>query len=362
MNPFQVFKYSVLVILVVLFCTILFQSGLKYRKKITSYQKTSINEDKLLYPSVSICKKYTFDDYIDEELLNHTFSMSEKQDLIKKNAWLRERAIIFVGHASMLGMTYPCLTTLGGTDAGKLCSFPSPDYFSNPCDFDQTQKKVCFTRMQDNGEKYYSKRGELKWGFCPKGCNGEIANQTSPYNLASKEELWEGDLFDLRSWGVGICHTYNPPEPSDTDLTSRLVLLLGSVNDPGSTWLDSFQVYLHERGQFWPRADLVPMLSVLNGTEMEANFRVGKVKGLGHQQPCTMEKDYSLTSCIMTHVFRETGCSFRAETNTMSCARSEDVPNYFNTLVWAKTASVAELYQKTNCLPKCSFTEYQVKQ
>ena len=31
------------------------------------------------------------------------------------------------------------------------------------------------------------------------------------------------------------------------------------------------------------------------------------------------------------------------------------------TLVWAKTASVAELYQKTNCLPKCSFTEYQVK-
>ena len=31
------------------------------------------------------------------------------------------------------------------------------------------------------------------------------------------------------------------------------------------------------------------------------------------------------------------------------------------TLVWAKTASVAELYQKTNCLPKCRFTEYHVK-
>ena len=99
MNPFQVFKYSVLVILVVLFCTILFQSGLKYRKKITSYQKTSVNEDKLLYPSVSICKKYTFDDYIDEELLNRTFSMSEKQDLIQQNSWLRERVIIFLCHA-----------------------------------------------------------------------------------------------------------------------------------------------------------------------------------------------------------------------------------------------------------------------
>ena len=362
MNPFQVFKYSVLVILVVLFCTILFQSGLKYRKKITSYQKTSVNEDKLLYPSVSICKKYTFDNYIDEELLNHTFSMSEKQDLIQQNAWLRERAVIFLGHANMLGMTYPCLTTLGGTDAGKLCSFPSPDYFSNPCDFDQTQKKVCYTRMQDNGDKYWSESGEEKWGFCPKGCNGEIANQSSPFNLASKEELWEGDLFDLRSWDVGICHTYNPPEPSDTDLTSRLVLLLGSVDDPGSTWLDSFQVYLHEKGQFWPRADLVPMLSVLNGTEIEASFNVRNVKGLGYQQPCTMEKDYNLTSCIMAHVFRETGCNFKAETNTMSCPRSEDVSNYFNTLVWAKTASVAELYQKTNCLPKCSFTEYQVKQ
>ena len=281
MNPFHVFKYLVLVILFLLFCATLFQSGLKYTKRNTGFQKTPLNKEKLLYPSVSICKKYTFDEYIDEELLNPTITLSKKRDLIQKNSWLRERAIFFLGHAGMLGFTFPCLTTIGGTDSAKLCSFPSPKDFTSPCDFDQSQKKVCYTRMMTNGTKYYSKRGELKWGYCPKDCHGEIANWSSPYNLASRDEIWEGDLFDLRSWDVGICHTYNPPEPSDTGLTSRLVLLLGSVDDPAADWLDSFQVYLHEKGQFWPREDLFPMLSVFSGTEMEARFNIREVKGLG---------------------------------------------------------------------------------
>ena len=76
---------------------------------------------------------------------------------------------------------------------------------------------------------------------------------------------------------------------------------------------------------------------------------------------CTMEDNYSLTSCIMGYVLRETGCSFNAETNILNCERSEDVSNYFNTLVWAKTVSLAELHLRTNCLPKCSYTEYQVQ-
>ena len=285
MNPFHVFKYLVLVILFLLFCATLFQSGLKYTKRNTGFQKTPLNKEKLLYPSVSICKKYTFDEYIDEELLNPTITLSKKRDLIQKNSWLRERAIFFLGHAGMLGFTFPCLTTIGGTDSAKLCSFPSPKGFTSPCDFDQSQKKVCYTRMTNNGTKYYSKRGELKWGYCPKDCHGETANWSSPYNLASRDEIWEGDLFDLRSWDVGICHTYNPPEPSDTGLTSRLVLLLGSVDDPAADWLDSFQVYLHEKGQFWPREDLFPMLSVFSGTEMEARFNIREVNGNRLRQP-----------------------------------------------------------------------------
>ena len=362
MNPFQVFKCLVLTILVLLLCVTLFRSGLKYSKRNTSFQKTTINQETILYPSVSICRKYTFDNYIDEDLLNPTVTLSKKQDLIRNNSWLRERAIFFLGHSGMLGLTYPCLTTMGGTDSAKLCSFPSPNYFSSPCDFDQSQKKVCYTRMTDNGTKYFSKRGEQKWGYCPKDCHGEKANWSSPFNLASRDNMWEGGLFDLRSWDVGICHTYNPPEPSDADLTSRLALLLGSVTSPGSYWLDSFQVYLHEKGQFWPRADLFPMLSVLNGTEMEASFKISKVRGLGLRQPCTMaDEEYSLTSCIMDYVLQQTGCLFQVQANTLTCNRSEDVSKYFHTLVWAKTASVDELYQRTKCLPKCSCTEYQVR-
>ena len=361
MNPFHVFKYSALTIFVLLFCAILFRSGLKYSKRNTSFQKTTVNEEKLLYPSVSICKKYTFDDYIDEDLINPTVTLSQKQNLIRNNSWLRSRALFFLGHAGMLGLTYPCLTTMGGTDSAKLCSFPSPKDFSSPCDRDQTEQKVCYTRMTESGKKYWSKRGELKWGYCPKGCHGERANWSSPYNLAGREELWEGGLFDLRSWDVGICHTYHPPQPSDTELTSRLVLLLGSVADPASHWLDSFQVFLHEKGQFWPREDLFPMLSVLNGREMEASFKISKTRGLGLRQPCTMTKEYSLTSCMMDYFLKQTGCLFQEETNTLSCPSSEDVSKYFHTLAWAKTASVDELYQRTNCLPKCSYTEYRVR-
>ena len=76
---------------------------------------------------------------------------------------------------------------------------------------------------------------------------------------------------------------------------------------------------------------------------------------------CTMAEEYSITSCIMDYVFQQTGCLFQAQTNTLTCKRSEDVSKYFHTLVWAKTASVDELYQKTNCLPKCSWAEYQVR-
>ena len=200
MNPFQVFKYLVLAILVLLLCVTLFQSGLKYSKRNTSFQKTTVNQEKILYPSVSICRKYTFDNYIDEDLLNPTVTLSKKQDLIRNNSWLRERAIFFLGHAGMLGLTYPCLTTMGGTDSAKLCSFPSPNYFSSPCDFDQSQKKVCYTRMTDNGTKYFSKRGEQKWGYCPKDCHGEKANWSSPFNLASRDNMWASLTLDRGMW------------------------------------------------------------------------------------------------------------------------------------------------------------------
>ena len=34
-------------------------------------------------------------------------------------------------------------------------------------------------------------------------------------------QVWQKKMFDLRTWTAGMCYTYNPPNKSDTLLTSR---------------------------------------------------------------------------------------------------------------------------------------------
>ena len=34
-------------------------------------------------------------------------------------------------------------------------------------------------------------------------------------------QVWQNKIFDLKTWSAGVCYTYNPPDKSDTLLTSR---------------------------------------------------------------------------------------------------------------------------------------------
>ena len=34
-------------------------------------------------------------------------------------------------------------------------------------------------------------------------------------------QVWQNKMYDLRTWAAGMCYTYNPPNKSDTLLTSR---------------------------------------------------------------------------------------------------------------------------------------------
>ena len=78
-------------------------------------------------------------------------------------------------------------------------------------------------------------------------CQGEESKTESPYNLGRQDEVshekdrrkrfslnidhtwnnnkfyqvWQNKIFDLRTWTSGLCYTYNPPNKSDTALTSR---------------------------------------------------------------------------------------------------------------------------------------------
>jgi hypothetical protein len=52
-------------------------------------------------------------------------------------------------------------------------------------------------------------------------------------------------VYDLRTWGAGLCHTYSPPRTSRTDLASRLTALLGSSAKRGY-YVQGFDIYIHE--------------------------------------------------------------------------------------------------------------------
>ena len=42
-----------------------------------------------------------------------------------------------------------------------------------------------------------------------------------PGQLKTMIQVWQNKMFDLRTWTAGMCYTYNPPNKSDTLLTSR---------------------------------------------------------------------------------------------------------------------------------------------
>ena len=67
------------------------------------------------------------------------------------------------------------------------------------------------------------------WGNCNKNCHGESFEPSNIHNLANEDfnEFWESDIFDLRTYDNGYCHTYNPPKATTTNFDFRLGLFLG---------------------------------------------------------------------------------------------------------------------------------------
>ena len=81
-----------------------------------------------MYPSVSVCKKYTFDIYLDNLFEDGTANLTVVKELVIENSWNVEEVFYFLTHPTMLGLTFPCTTRLDGTDPGKPCMFPVRNY------------------------------------------------------------------------------------------------------------------------------------------------------------------------------------------------------------------------------------------
>ena len=169
------------------------------------------------------------------------------------------------------------------------------------CTNDRNVQPICLTREYQDGVK----RDE-DWGYCSSECNGQRTDSNSSFNLANMDfkEVWEENFFDLRVFGAGYCYTYNPPEETGTKFENRLFMLLGS-NKFGKKldyYLLGFVVYLHEKGQFWPRLDLNIIgqskpVHVKTFKEVIGQFSVSKIENINKaDSPCTKTPDYSFTA------------------------------------------------------------------
>ena len=107
-----------------LFSFLFSQSIQKYIRGETSYRSDYVDIEKIQYPSISVCKKYTFEGTITSKNLFTNISLADKKKIALDNIWNKSEVFHFVNHPGMFRMTYPCLTTNDGTDPGKPCYFP----------------------------------------------------------------------------------------------------------------------------------------------------------------------------------------------------------------------------------------------
>ena len=71
-------------------------------------------EDFIMYPSISICKKYAFDNanlnFFDYDYMD----IDKAVEWIAQYSWSLEDTVYFFTQPGVLNKTFPCTTTLGG--------------------------------------------------------------------------------------------------------------------------------------------------------------------------------------------------------------------------------------------------------
>ena len=155
------------------------------------------------------------------------------------------------------------------------------------CSTRESEAAWCPTKLNTNRSMLRVNLGY--WGYCSPNCSGTQFHPAAPENQAgtgAEVQEWEEDVYDLRTWESGHCHTYSPAQSRPTGSDFRLSLFLGnrqvvvgllahsdnhiSRNPQTGSCLSyacrsltdelqlqknfaSFYLYIHEKGQFWPR-------------------------------------------------------------------------------------------------------------
>ena len=133
-----VFHIFFLAILFSLFLWQSIQATLKYLQRTTLASTSIVDEGSILFPSITVCKKYSNGLY-KAEIENISVNIEDKLNTIHNRTWGRSEVFFFVSHENMFNVSFPCTTIEGpDTDPGKPCSFPYLRYGKviNGCKFE----------------------------------------------------------------------------------------------------------------------------------------------------------------------------------------------------------------------------------
>ena len=228
---------------------------------------------------------------------------------------------------------YPGVSSLCSTLEQSLGQNVTRNYSS--CTNYSVDDNWCYTRLHQNGSGMVG-----FWGECRPQCTGEMPRTNSQHNLANDEfaDLWITRVYDLKTWGSGICHTYNPPNSSPPGSAGLLYALIGDINVFKETFR-SVTIYLHHSDNFWPgiwAAEKIP-LALKENVDVSFEIRLGIYLSKA-KSPCTDAVNYSLTDCLLAYVERTAGCKldwFVKEKDLLSgnyCDGPEDILRYKRTL------------------------------
>ena len=144
MNLKQIVNCFSLFILAALFLWQTVFAIMKYLEKTTVVHTINIDEDLILFPSITVCKKVSNGLY-EREIKDSSANIDDKIYKLHFNAWTKNEIFYFFSHPTMFNQSFPCTTLEGtGTSPGKPCSFPLFEFgeISEKCNVNEN----CWTR------------------------------------------------------------------------------------------------------------------------------------------------------------------------------------------------------------------------
>lgn len=214
-------------VLFCLFCNLLLVKYFSKKVSVAVEQITMKNKD---YSSVSVCPlnglQKTMDNMIEAK---SNLSAVEIINAMKNVAWKRNETFYFVSYATENKPGFECLTLKYSNDPVKPCIFPwkwSGKLLHNCSISSSNGEPWCITKA--NLDNTLNLATTQRWGICDnERCHGQQFVPESTHNRVNDERYWRDDVYDLRTWYDGWCHTFRPVEVQPRGKGHVLAFYLG---------------------------------------------------------------------------------------------------------------------------------------